>query len=668
MKERLYRLLAGRVPGIRDRYFRKRQNANRICAFFYLIFLNIRYYLLLEKKLGVPENCPVYEEKKLCAKCAESAFSPRQTPQAFAALLAQFDVISFDVFDTLVLRFFDTPADVFYLVGLRLAYPNFKALRQLAEQKARAQSLKQGKLGEVTLKEIWDVLERMTGIDKQTGMQTEWDCEKQCCFANPYMQKIVQLLKQRGKKLIVTSDMYLKEADIRELLEKCGYAPFDAYFVSSAQNASKHTGTLFANIREVFGKNQRYAHVGDNPHADCRRAKQFGFTPFFYQNVHDAGAPYRPQDMSAVTGSLYRGIVNAKIHSGAAQYSKEYEYGYIYGGLFVTGYCKFIHECAKKTAADKILFLSRDGAVLQKAYCRLFPKAAGRTVYAYWSRLAAVKLTAGHYKQEYFNRFLLHKADGGETVGQALMGMELQKMLPALCRTLRLREQMPLTHKNAQNIQKYLMDHWEEVQACYAGQTQAAKAYYSAILKGCDRALAVDIGWAGSGAVMLNDAVGSLWGLPCRITGVLAGTETAHSAQPDAMETFFLNGQLCSYLYAQDHNRDLWKWHDAGQNHNLYWELLLGAPEGSLIGFYPDSAGRPVCRFKPAPAHAEKIRAIHQGILDFVEDMIAVQRRLCIDIPISGRDAYAPMLLATAQKNRAFMKDLEALLDAEHIV
>ena len=40
---------------------------------------------------------------------------------------------------------------------------------------------------------------------------------------------------------------------------------------------------------------------------------------------------------------------------------------------------------------------------------------------------------------------------------------------------------------------------------------------------------------------------------------------------------------------------------------------------------------------------------------------------LGLTVPISGRDAYAPMLLAASRKNRRFMAGLEGLLDDMHI-
>ena len=93
----------------------------------------------------------------------------------------------------------------------------------------------------------------------------------------------------------------------------------------------------------------------------------------------------------------------------------------------------------------------------------------------------------------------------------------------------------------------------------YKEQHKAAKRYYEDILTGCKRAVAVDIGWAGSGAMTLRHLVEQEWYIPCEIIGLIAGTNTVHNSEPDASEPFLQSGKLVAYLYSQSHNRDLLK-------------------------------------------------------------------------------------------------------------
>lgn len=602
------------------------------------------------------------ERKHLYVKGSESALSLREKPEELAGKLMDFDVISFDVFDTLVLRCVSHPTDVFYLTGMKLKYPDFKRIRIEAEEEARKR-----KGREVTLSDIWDVLEEECGIEKEKGMAAEWECQKSCCRGNPYFLKVMEILREHHKCVAAVSDMYLDGRRILDILKAAGYPDVEHCFVSCDYGTSKWEGGLYEVVRKTFGREKKYIHIGDQEWSDCRQAKAHFFEALWYANVNEKGKPYRPEDMSAVTGAVYRGLVNAHIHNGLFLFSREYEYGYIYGGLFVTGYCRFIHNYVKSRGIERILFLSRDGTVLMEAYKRMYPKESEKVRYACWSRLAALKITAGYYKYDYFQRFLYHKVNQKFTLYQIFSSMELAFMLRDFCRCSGLLPETLLTHRNVEMVRKYLMKHWERVLKSYEGQRKAAGIYYRELTGGCKSAAAVDIGWAGSGAVMLSYAAKHLWNMDCEITGIIAGTDSAWAGKGEVGEMFLLNGQLVSYLYSQRENRDIWKFHDPARLHNLYWELLLGAPWGSLWGIYPDGKGGYRCRLKENPAGGERIRKIHRGILDFTEQYLDMEKRTGYEIPVSGRDACGPMLNLYSPQNRKFMEGLKELMDVIHV-
>ncbi|MCC8028899.1 MAG: hypothetical protein LIO75_03730 [Lachnospiraceae bacterium] len=662
--QKLYSALVNRVPGIRERYQIKRNHARglrRGGVWLYLFGLNISYYVFRNRKLAHPARYPDYEKKSLYTEGSESSLSQRETPSELAEKLAEYDVISFDVFDTLILRPFSEPADLFFLMGAKLAYPDFKQIRQEMERRAREKKYKKERHYEVSLSEIYDILERETGLDRTAAMELEVTLEREYCFANPYMMEVVNSLRQTGKRLIITSDMYLNADQIRDLLTHCGFDAFDAVYVSCDHGRSKSRGDLFDLVRQAerFADPQarRMAHVGDNTVSDVEQAGRHGFYSVHYENVNKAGEPYRAEDMSVITGSLYRGTVNAHIHSGLRCFSREYEFGYICGGLFVTGYCRFIHDFVHRHSIDKLLFLARDGEILSKAYHILYPEEDGIWQYVYWSRLAAEKITAARFRYDYFRRFLYHKVNQGYSVTDIFASMELGDMAELCCRQAGLSPDAELTDRNADSLKKILLDQWEEILSRYAEQRAAGRLYYASVLEGCRSAAAVDIGWAGSGAITLDYAVNEIWQMNCPITGIVAGTNTCHNAEPDSSETFLQGGRQISYMYSQRENRDLWKFHDPGKGHNLYWELLLDAPAGSLKGFYLDAGGQCECRFKEYDeSRTDKIREIHRGILGFAAQWKALSEKLAAYTEtehlsdISGRDAYAPMLIALGNK------------------
>lgn len=660
----VYAVLVNRVPGIKERYKKKRNQVRGIGRGFvwiYLVWLNIRYYVFRDHRLEHIEKYPYYEEKTLYSEDSESSISSKRTPKELAEQLEKYDVISFDVFDTLILRPFSAPSDLFYILGDKLNYMDFQRIRMEMEWKAREKKYKKEKSYEVNLNEIYTLLSEETGIEKESAMKLEIETENAFCFANPYMKQVVKLLRDKGKRLIVTSDMYLNTEQIKNLLKICGYEAFDSYYVSCDLQKSKSKGNLYDHVKMQEGKDKSYAHIGDNYISDVEHSKKHGFAPVHYVNVNAVGELYRPYDMSVITGSIYRGMVNAHLHNGLSCYSREYEYGYIYGGLFVTGYCRFIHDHVKAKGLEKILFLARDGDVLSKAYEILYPKETGNWEYVYWSRLAATKLAASRYKYDYFRRFLYHKINQKYTIEQIFKTMEMEDMLKAACACTELQPENYLTDSNVDKVKRYLMENWETVLAHYEEQSEAGKQYYSEVLKDCKNAVAVDIGWAGSGAITLDHIVNHIWKLNCSITGIIAGTNTCHNAEPDATETFLQSGKLISYLYSQRENRDIWKFHDAGKGHNLYWEMLLDAPMGSLKGFYLEDNGKWKCEFKEAAVDIRKIEEVQRGILEFVEQWRKQSEKLGGLGKISGRDAYAPMIVFCRSKNEGLKNILDKI-------
>ena len=344
MVDRLYHYLVNRKPNIYHKYSahrKRRKGIGVLGSWLYLLWLN------LSEPISGGMHCDqrMEESNILFKETSESLETKRESTQELANQCEEYDVISFDVFDTLLFRVVREPSDVFYFIGEKLNVPNFQQIRREAEsrmyrlRKQKKQKMQKKQMGEVTLEDIWKLIEKEKGMDYKKGMEAELEAEKTMCFANPYMVELLKELKKRDKRLIAVSDMYLGKEQIHTLLTHSGIPDvFEEIFVSSEWGASKHNGRLYGLVKEKVGQDCSYFHIGDNPHADVKQAKKHGFSPYYYPNVNDAGATYRPTTLSVPAGSIYCGLVNAYIHNGLRQYSKEYELGFIYGGPLLTYY------------------------------------------------------------------------------------------------------------------------------------------------------------------------------------------------------------------------------------------------------------------------------------------------------------------------------------------
>ena len=666
LRAKIYHFLVNRKPGIRQRYHRFHDGTTgmkKVVSWFYLLWLNFCYYVLFCRFLGEQTEFPVYEEKK--PPCAESesvlANRDRRSVSETVSFLMQYEVISFDIFDTLIFRPFSEPTDLFFFLGEKLEILDFKRLRMQAEAEARTQKYKEEKHYEIKLSDIWRRLENEIGVTKEQGMQMEQALEMEFCYANPFMQQVFTQLREHGKRIVITSDMYLSKAFLSELLQKNGYGGYEELYVSCEYEKSKAEGSLYEVVKRAYPDTDSMIHVGDNPVSDVKNAKKHGFEVFYYPNVNRNALLYRAYDMSAVVGGAYRGIVNNKLYNGIEQLSMEYEYGYIYGGLFVLGYCNFIHTYAREHGIEKLLFLSRDGDILRQAYAVLFPEE--KTEYVYWSRAAATKLMARYNRYDFFRRYLYHKADGTYTIEQILKSMRLEFLLDRLLQQLP--HEIYLTSGNVRQVKRFLEANWQEVTAVYDRESKAAELYYKKVLGDSRNALAVDIGWAGSGAIALDYLVQKVWKLPCSITGAVAGTNSVHNFEVDASEIFLQNGKLAAYLYAQSFNRDLWKKHDPNTDDNIFFELLLASPTPQFLGFKLDEvSGEVLYLFGKMDANPEGMKEIQSGILDFVRDYQKHFSGYPYLFCVSGRDAYAPILAASGNK-KAYLKALKKKFEFE---
>lgn len=638
MKERLYDFLVNRNVSISEKYRDYRESVfgwRRVFGWFFLIKINL-VYLFANEKRTIKNH-----KKKGTLKESESSLSFRESPEEFAHKLEQYDIVCFDVFDTLVFRPFAHPADIHYFVGGELRYLNFAKIRREAEQKARRIKKENYGTYEVTLDEIWKVVEEETGINRELGMEIEWQCELEYCFANPYMESVLEYLRQSDLHMIIISDMYLGTERIKKILKKCNIDRFCDYFVSCDYRKSKSDGSLYEAVKEKYGRSLKYVQIGDNLNSDINEAKKHGFSTIHYKNINKAGHSRRTQEMSRITGSVYQGLVNSYIHNGLRKYSIEYEFGFIYGGIFCLGYCRWIHDYVQENGIDKILFLSRDGDILKKVYQFLYPEEKEICYYAYWSRLAAVKMTADHNRYDYFRRFLFHKVNQGYYIKNVFCSMELEDMLEGFLKDERVRGRYIKTSllnvDAAQRIQTYLRKNWDQVLAHYNHQTEGGGVYYKKILNGAQKAVAVDSGWAGSGAVALNYLVNDKWGINCEIIGLLAGTNSAYSQEPDSGEALLYKRKLASYVFSQEHNREIWEKHNPNRGDNLVVELLLSSVEGTLRGFAKN--GTPLL---DRQNDGEYILEIQQGIFDYVKWYM---KRMGKIPKVSGNDAYAPLML-----------------------
>lgn len=308
---------------------------------------------------------------------------------------------SFDLFDTLLGRYYLRPEDLF----LRLAtvapfdsVESFSKLRKSVEFKLRQDTDFQR---EVTLGQIYDALAARLGWDQSTRSQAlnaELKLEEEAIYTIPQGLKLLAEARARGKCILFISDTYLPRKFLENRLKAMGVLmPEDHCYFSSEFGHMKSTGALF----EVVAKEEGLApgqivHIGDNPVSDVAKAKESGFRPVAFQPTLPTRyeeAPTTTPLGDDLTLSLYNGT-RRKLRLNAPDLNPHqsiiYETTLAVSAPLIVTYTAWCLRQAQQRGLNRLYFLARDGEILHQTAKRLGPHLAPdvRLNYLYASRQA----------------------------------------------------------------------------------------------------------------------------------------------------------------------------------------------------------------------------------------------------------------------------------------
>lgn len=178
------------------------------------------------------------------------------------------DVISFDVYDTLVKRR-KKPKDLFYEVGIKYFNNNFDANKFMNERMLSEKKLKQHVRTEICLFDIYNSIVGFKHDDKVELMKLEKKTEIETAYSNDYIVKLYKKCVAIGKVVIIVSDMYLGAGTIECVLDKTGIRGYSQLYVSSELGCTKATGELWRYYQQQINRNKRKVmHIGNSLKGD----------------------------------------------------------------------------------------------------------------------------------------------------------------------------------------------------------------------------------------------------------------------------------------------------------------------------------------------------------------------------------------------------------------
>lgn len=302
-----------------------------------------------------------------------------KSEEELKAQIQEHEIISFDIFDTLIMRKTYNPLDVFEIVGskakrLGLIFDDFFGLRRKAEM--------ENPVREVNLYEIYNEFQRLTGItdaEREQLCDLEIEVEKQVLIRRDKMVEIFEYAKQTGKSVYLISDMYLPQQVVEQILADLGIVGYKKLYLSNTLRQAKWCGLFERFKKEVPGKS--YLHIGDNEEADGNYGRQAGIDVYLIKKAVDmleiSSYVSIKKNLKNTNGRSLVGLFASRAFNdpfclyhtdGRLEVSRVGDVGYLFTGALLTTFVLWIVESMKNGDYEDILFSARDGYLLIKLY------------------------------------------------------------------------------------------------------------------------------------------------------------------------------------------------------------------------------------------------------------------------------------------------------------
>lgn len=295
-------------------------------------------------------------------------------------------VVTFDIFDTLLIRPFLDPDYVKHLLQAeyaQAAIPDFLENRLRSESRARENSE-----CDVDIHAIYRHFPSpVNGTAQAITPDREIALETLSVRQRPDVQALLQYAVQSGKKVVLASDMFLPRAVIEAMLERCGVTGWHALYLSCDIGVRKDSGKLYDHIltNEHIAPHQMVM-VGDNERSDFQIPADMGIgtihilKPVAMMRSIPRLANIIPDNdtMSVADQFLFGAIANENF--GPITYpdfspdtmfgNSARAIGYSLLGPIIVAFSQWLLDRAQDHRIERLYFLAREGKFLKRAFER----------------------------------------------------------------------------------------------------------------------------------------------------------------------------------------------------------------------------------------------------------------------------------------------------------
>lgn len=290
-------------------------------------------------------------------------------------------ILSLDCFDTLIWRNVHAPVDVF--TELPVAGGGIEP-RVRAERLARKTRKAADGFDEVSIEAIHAVLQPHADA-RAASVDAELAAEALHCYPFAPTVALIEAARARGLRVIIVSDTYLAEPQLRALIRKvAGEAvegAIDTIFCSSEYGVAKAQGLFNHVLAALDVPPETILHLGDNPIADKQAPTELDIPAVHFQQFAPGLQQQLRLEAAAATLIEPRTRITvpplqphrAALSIGGGDPDPARALGHDVLGPLLHGFVHWVHREVEALAAEtgrrvRPVFVLRDGHLPAKAY------------------------------------------------------------------------------------------------------------------------------------------------------------------------------------------------------------------------------------------------------------------------------------------------------------
>jgi FMN phosphatase YigB (HAD superfamily) len=444
-------------------------------------------------------------------------------------------LVSFDVFDTLLLRTVSASAAVrmetarliqlLAEVGTSLDYVRMFGLRNAWQQRRAGAALRSGE-GEWSLDHFARELSAELHFDEAHLQSLVWEAwfwtETRVC--RPVQDIHLQLpVRARHLPKIVISDTWATEEHLTRLLASYGITVAQVY-TSSSRKASKRLGDIYPAVaREQKLQPSQILHVGDNLEPDVIRARLAGMTTTWLPRRSTLPIVHRYTQSSAADLVRLFSSVAEPDPSSVSSLGRTVLAPVLLLLMAAT------HRRMQTNGSDSLAFIARDGWLMHKTAQWLVETGHLNHAGAYL-RLSRRIISLAHPADYLGTGQGFTQRQERVSIGRVLKPFSLpSELVERIYNTSGLMSETPTTPRNVNRLVAALGTFRADIEQERERQSALIRGYIAQQLPSGSRLMLVDAGWAGSTQATIAHVCPSLE----RVDGTYLGVSAAAGARPD---------------------------------------------------------------------------------------------------------------------------------------